>query len=404
MSADTTAAAPAHDEARAGTASPSRGAREGRSPWLVAALVVAVLAAMLISVARGYYRDGPLEPDAPTGQGAKAVVQVLGDLGVEVEVDRHTADAAESLRAGGTVLVTAPRELSGAQLTALDEALRAGDGRLVLVQPDFVTLSYLTSLITPVGTVEEPTRLGAGPDCGDLAHGARELAVPGEEDSLRGPASLYRTAGDAHGCFTAGAGGALVAAHDGVIALGSADLLTNAHVGGADNAALALNLLGRDGELTWYVPSANDPMAATGQTLLGHLPDWAGPTLLWVLLAATIALVALAHRLGPVVQEPLPVSVRPQELVLGRARLLQQANARDAAARSLRSAAAARLAHRLGLRRESSLDALLAALAPHVEHEPGRLRDLLGPAPVPTDQDLVRLAHDLDRLEKEIDR
>lgn len=33
-----------------------------------------------------------------------------------------------------------------------------------------------------------------------------------------------------------------------------------------------------------------------------------------------------------------------------------------------------------------------------------QLRSLLGPAPVTTDQDLVQLAHELDRLEKEIDR
>ncbi|HJF48438.1 MAG TPA: DUF4350 domain-containing protein, partial [Brachybacterium paraconglomeratum] len=64
----------------------------------------------------------------------------------------------------------------------------------------------------------------------------------------------------------------------------------------------------------------------------------------------------------------------------------------------------ARLADRLGLRHESALDGLLAALAQHVEESAEQLRALLGPAPVTTDRDLVRLAHDLDRLEKEIDR
>lgn len=98
------------------------------------------------------------------------------------------------------------------------------------------------------------------------------------------------------------------------------------------------------------------------------------------------------------------MSVRPEELVRGRARLLQSAHAREAAATSLRTAAARRLAGRLGLRGEHTLDALIAALGPHTDRSPEQLRSLLGPAPVPTDQQLVRLARDLDHLEKEIDR
>lgn len=196
----------------------------------------------------------------------------------------------------------------------------------------------------------------------------------------------------------------MVAEHDGVLVLGSADLLTNDGVGSADNSALVLNALGADGALSWYVPSPTDPMATTSQTLLGYLPDWTGPLLLWLGLIAVVALVAVGRRFGPVVVEPLPVTVRPQELVLGRARLLERSSSRDAAARSLRSATSTRLADRLGLRHETALDGLLAALAPHVDRTPEQLRTLLGPTPVTSDQDLVRLAHDLDRLEKEIDR
>ncbi|WP_010549798.1 DUF4350 domain-containing protein [Brachybacterium paraconglomeratum] len=392
------------DAAPPGAGAPRGAAQERRRPWLVAAVVLAVIAAVLVSVARGLYRDGPLEPDAPTGQGAKAVVQVLGDLGVEVETRRHTADAAEDLRAGGTVLLTAPKSLSGEQLTMLAEAREEGGGRLIVLRPDFVALSYLTSGIIPTGALREQTRVEAGAACGDLPHGARVLEVPDAEDALDGPASLY-TATDAVAstCFEA-EGGALVAESDGVLVLGSPDLLTNDGVGRADNSALALNALSASDELTWYVPSATDPQGISSPSLVDHLPEWIGPVAAWLVLAAVLALIALGRRPGPVVVEPLPVTVRPQELVLGRARLLQQASARDAAAAALRAAAATRLADRLGLRHESALDGLLAALAPHVEESPEQLRALLGPAPVATDRDLVRLAHDLDRLEKEIDR
>ncbi|APX32437.1 hypothetical protein BH708_06550 [Brachybacterium sp. P6-10-X1] len=381
---------------------PDAPAAERRRPWLVILVTLAVLAAVLASIARGFYRDGPLEPDAPTAQGSKAVVQVLEDLDVEVDVDRHTADAADVLHDGGTVLVTAPSSLSAEQLTTLADARETGDGRLVLIQPDFVSLSYITPDIAPSGTIRVPTDVSPGPDCGDLAHGARTLHVPGE-DGLNGSSTLYRTSGQAQGCFRSGEG-SLIAAADGILVLGSADLLTNEGVAAADNSALALNALGSTGELTWYVPSPSDPMSTSGQTILSYLPSWAGPLALWLLTVAVIALLALGRRFGPVVVEPLPVTVRPQELVLGRARMLQQSGSRDAAAASLRSAAATRLADRLGLRRESALDGLLAALAPHVDHSPEQLRALLGPTPVTSDQDLVRLAQDLDRLEKEIDR
>ena len=374
-----------------------------KRPWLTVLIVLAMLAAILASIARGYYRDGPLEPDAPTGQGSKAVVQVLGDLGVEVDVDRHTADAAEALRSGGTVLVTDPRSLSAPQLEALAGAHEEGDGRLVLVAPDLVTLSFFSSEIMPSGAIRTETLVQGGPECGDLQHQAAAVLVPGTEDAIRGAASLYRVSDEGASCFSTEQG-SLVAEHDGVLVLGSADLLTNDAVGRADNSALVMNSLSTGGALSWYVPSATDPLGSTSQTLLSYLPDWTGPLLLWLLLIAAVALVALSRRFGPVVIEPLPVTVRPQELVQGRARLLQRSGDRQAAATALRSAAASRFAHRLGLRREAALDGLLAALAPHVSRSPEQLRALLGPTPVTSDQDLVRLAHDLDHLEKEIDR
>lgn len=395
-SASTTASGPV-------VPAPAGSSAERRRPLLIALVVVAMVAALLVSVARGLYRDGPLEPDAPTGQGSKAVVQVLEDLGADVDVDRHTADAADALRAGRPVLVTAPEQLNADQLTALAEARDEGGARLVLVQPDFVALSYLTSGISPSGALRDGGRIEAGAGCDDLAHRARVLELPSADDGIRGAASLYRTSDGAQGCFTA-EGGALIAEHDGLTVLGSADLLTNDGIGRADNAALALNLLSADGELSWYVPSANDPMGTASQTPLGYLPDWAGPLLLWLVLVGIVALVALGRRFGPVVVEPLPVTVRPQELVLGRAQLLQRADARDDAARALRTATSSRLADRLGLRHESSLDGLLATLRSHVDRSEEQLRALLGPTPVTSDQDLVRLAHELDRLEKEIDR
>jgi hypothetical protein len=98
------------------------------------------------------------------------------------------------------------------------------------------------------------------------------------------------------------------------------------------------------------------------------------------------------------------VTVRAREITIGRARLWQRSHARDRAARALRAGSASRIASRLGLRREDRLDILLDALEGRTAAPRSRLHDLLGPTPVHTDEELLRLAHDLDSLEKEIDR
>lgn len=375
----------------------------GRHPLVVVLIVIAVAAAVVAAVARGYYRDGPLEPDAPTAQGSKAIIAVLENYGAQAEVERHTEDAVQSLLNDRTVLVTEPSSLSAAQLTALSEPLEQGSGRLVLVQPDFISLSYFSTSITPAGSVREQTLLEADAACGETAFSARRVQVPGT-DGLRGASSLYRTDSAATGCFSLDGEAFLVAVDERLLVLGSADLLTNEGIAEADNSALAVNALGAHDDFSWYIPSATDPLSNTGPTLFSYLPDWAGPLALWILVVSAMTLLAFGRRFGPIVVEPLPVTVRPQELVLGRARLLQASNQRDAAAAALRAASASRLADHLGLHRESRLEALVSALAPHVHATPEQLRTLLGPTPVTRDQDLVQLAQDLDRLEKEIDR
>lgn len=396
------ATAPAPSDARSPHGAAPGGSAERRRPWLVPLVVLALVAALGIMLMRGFYQDGLLEPGSPTPQGGKAVAEVLDDLGTDVEVQRRMEDAAAALREGRTVVITNPSGLSHEQLELLDAAQQESDARLVLIAPDLVTLSYLTPDVFPSGALHTKTVVPAGGQCGNADFRARSLAVHGTE-GLTDSAILYRTSGDASSCFHSG-NGALVAVSGDIVVLGSADLLTNEGVRDADNAALALNTLGESGELTWYLPSASDPLSSTTPTLLDHLPRWAGPVTLWGLLVAAVALLALGRRFGPVVVEPLPVTVRPQELVLGRARLLHRADARDAAAQALRSACAVRLAERLGLRRSSGLDALLAALSPHTSSTPEQLRRLLGPTPVTSDQALLALAADLDRLLEETDR
>lgn len=391
---------------------PGRPRADRRRLALTVLVVLSVVLALVISIARGFYRDGLLEPDSPTPQGSRAVVQVLEDLDHPTSTVRFTSEAARSLEAGGTVLVASPSSLSQQQIDALRDASSAGDGTLILVAPDPVTLSEATGAIQPAGRIEEGQRIDPGP-CDDpaLDSPAAALELRGE-DAAAGASRLYRPGPGATACAPATAstseGGYLLVSEGNLIVLGSAELLTNEGVGEADNSALALHLLGGGPSLTWYMPSPNDPMATDGESLLTHLPDWAGPALLWLLLLGVVAVVVAGRRLGPVVVEPLPVSVRPQELVLGRARMLQRSDSREAAATALRSATCVRLAEMLGLRRSDSVEVLLAALRAHTDRSPADLRRLLAPdgtAPAPADdRQLVQLASDLDQLVKEIDR
>jgi hypothetical protein len=394
--------APARDDLPGGPPSAPAPRRGSRLPLIVLCLVV--LVAVAVVVLRGSYRDGPLEPTAPTSQGSKAVARVLEQEGTDLEVRRFTTDAVQALAQGRTVLVTDPSSLDAAQLDRLDEARTEGGGHLVLVRPSFSVLHRLAPDIRPAGALEDSTSLRADGSCGDASFGAREIRVGPVED-VAGSAILYRAQDgtEATGCFRHGDGDAVVTG-EGVTVLGSATLLTNDGVGDADNAAVALNSLGTDGALTWYVPSPTDPLAQERPSLVDRLPDFALPLALWVAVVAVVVLLALARRLGPVVVEPLPVSVRARELTVGRADLLHRADAREAAARSLRSAACLRLASRLGVRREDRLETLIAAIRPHSHLTAEQLAALLGPTPVRSDQDLLRLTEELDALEEEIDR
>ncbi|WP_152354379.1 DUF4350 domain-containing protein [Brachybacterium subflavum] len=385
-------------------ADPARPGPRASTRVLTVALVLVVLAAVVVVALRGTFRDGPLEPAAPTPQGSKAVARVLEREGTDLEVRRYTTDAAQALAEGRTVLVTDPSALDGAQLDRLADARESGHGHLVLVRPSFFVLARLAPGIRPAGALEETTTLSADGSCAAASLKAREIRVGPAEDVAKA-ATLYRAGDGFDTCFRRGDGAAVVTGQ-GVTVLGSATLLTNAGAGDLDNAAVALNALGGDAgpALTWYVPSPTDPLAAQHPSLLDRLPDFALPLALWGCAIVLAVLLAVSRRLGPVVVEPLPVSVRARELTVGRAHLLHRADARDAAARALRARTAVRLASRLGVRREGRLDALIAALAPHTALMPEQMRTLLGPTPVRSDQELLRLSEDLDDLEKEIDR
>ena len=136
-----------------------------------------------------------------------------------------------------------------------------------------------------------------------------------------------------------GDNGALVAEpRDGVVLLGAVDVLRNGGILEADNAAVALRLLGQHERLVWYVPDVADLAADDAVTLSSLLPGLAAARL-WLVALALLALVIWrGRRLGALATEPLPVVVRAIETTRSRGRLYRRADDRAHAAATLRSA------------------------------------------------------------------
>ena len=194
------------------------------------------------------------------------------------------------------------------------------------------------------------------------------------------------------------------------VLLGSPDILYNDRLDKHGNASLALQLLGSRTHLVWYLPSLSDTSAARRrhrrrqQSFLDLIPSgWLWGTL-QLALAAVLAAIWRARRLGPLVTERLPVAIRASESTEGRARLYRKVNARDRAAAALRSATRTRLAPLLGVPPADahSPEALLPAVSAHLPDHDRDLKTLLfGPAPA-DDTALIRLADQLDALEREV--
>jgi hypothetical protein len=185
-----------------------------------------------------------------------------------------------------------------------------------------------------------------------------------------------------------------------VTALGGSSPFLNRQLDQADNAALALALLDRDGRGT--VVFLQGEVLAGDKTLTELVPRR-----VWMLLAQlVVAFLALAwwrsRRLGAPVTERDPVLVPGSELVLATGALASRAGHVGHSATVLRADARRRLCERLGVASDTPtavLDELVSARTGAVSGTVNALLD----GPVLVDDDaLVGLAHRLDRLCQEV--
>ncbi|UNO41706.1 DUF4350 domain-containing protein [Streptomyces sp. MST-110588] len=370
---------------------------------LLLAFFVLLMSGVLLATLRSGEQHGRLDPRSADRYGSHALAKLLADRGVTTEVVTSTREAAASAGPDSTLLITDPDLLSPSQLATLGPTAGHTAGRTVLLAPGPAALDTFA----PGVTTGAPTGVAVrAPGC------ALPAARRAGDAELGGP--RYST-GDRHAdrCYPDDGMATLLrlpatAGHDTVL-LGSADILYNRRLAEHGNASLALQLLGSHKHLVWYLPSVSDP-ASTPDDRRGFfdlIPSGWRWGLLQLAIAAVLAALWRARRLGPLVPERLPVAVPATETTEGHARLYQQAQARDRAGDVLRAATRTRIALLTGVApaHAHTPDVLFPAVAARLgtdpDVQPGLRALLFGPAPA-DDKALVGLADDLDHLERSI--
>ena len=375
--------------------------------WRVPLAVVAVilLGGTVIALLRPVpVVTGYLDPAGTDPAGAHALADILagrGDTVVRATTPAAAQAAARGAGPGGvTLVVTSPALLTAAGLAGL-----AGlPADRVLIAPDRAALAALAPGVGLRGAAP------AGPLTPGCAMPAARLAGDADMGGLRLTAARAGT----WLCYPAGGYFSLIryaAAGRLITVLGTGNPLTNGSLARLGNAALALNLLGGGRTIVWLVPGPGPgpgPAAAGGaagaRSLFSLITEPAYLVALQLGVAAALAAIWRARRLGPLIAEPLPTVVRASETAEGHGRLYRSRRARGRAAAALRAAMLARTLPALGLADDAGPGPVVAAFSARSGSGEARIEAMLfGPAPG-DDAALVALAGDLDALEREVRR
>ncbi|MGW0821584.1 DUF4350 domain-containing protein [Streptomyces sp. NPDC002845] len=375
-----------------------------RARGVVLALVVLLAAAVAIAAVRSDARHGALDPRSADPFGSRAIAELLDDRGVSTRVVTTLDEASTATGPDTTLLVAVPDLLTDRQQSKLHAATEDSGGRTILVAPDTPSVGTLAPGVSADATLSFESTLS--PDC-DLPAARRA----GTADT--GGVRYHTTAPRADSCYLSDGLPTLLRLpapeeNGDTVVLGAPDILYNDTLDEQGNASLALQLLGSRPHLVWYLPSlSDDSLTDTGErSFFDLLPaGWLWGTL-QLFIAAALAALWRAHRLGPLVPEKLPVAIRASETVEGRARLYRKSNARDRAAAALRSTTRTRLAPLVGvpLAQAHAPEALLTALSTHLHGDGQSLHSLLFGPPPSDDAALTSLADQLDALEREVRR
>lgn len=376
--------------------------RRARAPLAVIAFVVlGVITIVLLAPAAK--SNTYLDPAGSDVAGTKALAGILGERGFQVRSVYSPPDAVaaiarspRSARPAVTLVITRPDLLTAAERARLDHA----DADLFLVEPGAASLAALAPAVT-VANLHAPFGAAVNPRC-DVA-GAR-LAGSANTGNI-----TYNRPRHAVGCYPVDGSPSVVryvSAGRTITILGSGLPLSNGWLAIEGNAALALNLLNAHRGIVWLTPEPRiaqpPPPAGSKHSGPSLIPGAAWLVVLQLCVAVALAAVWRARRFGPLISEQLPIVVRASETVEGHARLYQSRRARDRAASALRDDMLSRIRPALGLSAGAPADAVADGIASRSRRSRQEiLATVYGPAP-DTDAELVRLARDLDELERQV--
>lgn len=373
-----------------------------RAVLIGAAVVVVfiVVAVIVYVVTRPPEREADfLSPTSGSPAGSRALVEVLGDQGVDVEAATTlaTVRAVDSDPAETTLVLYDAYGVLGSDQRR--DLLAIAD-RIVVLDPFDAELDDFA-----------PGVVSADGGFGDVLRADCDLPAAQKAESVSGNPYLYDVSDaetDVMACFDAGDERYAVV-HTRtrgaeVTIVGISPALTNGEILDAGNAAFALNLLGEHETLIWYRPDLSELESGEIPTAVGLTPPWVTPLVLLLLLLGLTAAIWRGRRVGPLVTERLPVVVRANETMEGRARLYERAGAREHALDSLRIGAVARLARSCGLPKRATVDEVVDAVAALTARPRDELTDLLVDRIPANDGSLVELSDDLLRLEADVIR
>ncbi len=362
-----------------------------RLRW-VAGIVVAltlVVLAMVVIVGRANRQQAD-DPRSTTSSGAGALGVLLAAEGVTITPTAQVDDAVAASGADRALVIANADRLSEAEAQRL---LTAGYGRVILLRPSSAALVRFgvraegrpasDQVLQPSCPVVAADQAGSivldDARAGYVATGPAEFACY----PLGDRSHAYLRVATAAGTTVELVGGGI----------------SNNDLDQPGNAAFGMNVFGAQAALTWLMARSG---STAGPTTPSLLPPWWPIAVAQAAVAFLVVAVWRGRRLGPIMTEPLPVTVRATETVEGHGRLYHRLNAYDRAANALRSGIVGRLSRAYG-HADDPL-ALSAVLADRTGLDPVRVRRMLVDAHPTTDDDLVNLARDLDRLEQEARR
>lgn len=364
--------------------------------WVAATVFVAIIAVIGLLLGGNALGGAPLSATDPAPAGAKALVEVLKQQGVDVTVASTLEAATRAVDDADdtTLLFYDADHLLDSEQRATAFGLA---GTTVIVAPGFDELADLDPDIAQGGSVSGEVDASCS------------LPAAERAGSIGADGSGFRYLGDdasAVACFDSGddVSSLVQVETDAGIAtvVGSTDVFDNEHIAQYGNAALALNLLGSTDTLVWYLPGYAD-LATDAPPTLGELsPGWVLPVTALLLLTAIAAGVWRGRRFGPLIIENLPVTVRANETMQGRARLYEKSSARLRALDALRIGSIERMAKLCGLPRIAGVDDVIVAVSALTGAPPAEVHRVLVGAIPGGDGDLVRLSDELLVLERAV--